>query len=130
MVRGELEMKEVRKGKMVKVVRGCKVPKGKWGLHLARRWTVGERVGLEDGEGVVHWTALSNVEVVLNGPPSPVSAESALGVDVSRNRRFRSLSLRNRRAWFSGTNGNGGNQAVGLVRSHRIGSDCRQARYQ
>jgi hypothetical protein len=76
--RAEREMKEVRKGKMVKVVRGRKVPVGTSGVCFWRGDSkFGERVGLKDSAGTVHWTALSNVEVVLNGPPAPASDEGA-----------------------------------------------------
>lgn len=62
------ERKVVRKGKTVKVVRGRKVPKGTTGRVIwlgAGTW--GERVGLVDAAGTAHWTALDNVEVVLDG---------------------------------------------------------------
>lgn len=54
------------RGKTLKVVRGRKVPKGTVGTCI---WTGngqwGERVGLKTASGEVHWTAMSNVEVVL-----------------------------------------------------------------
>ena len=59
--------KEVERGKVVKVVRGRKVPVGTVGEVFwvgESRW--GYRVGLKDGEGNKHFTAETNVEVVLN----------------------------------------------------------------
>ena len=54
----------VCKGARVVVVRGRKVPRGTTGRVF---WTGvsewGERVGIKDDAGAVHWTALSNVEV-------------------------------------------------------------------
>jgi hypothetical protein len=54
------------RGKTLKVVKGRKVPKGTVGVCI---WTGnghwGERVGLKTEAGEVHWTAMSNVEVVL-----------------------------------------------------------------
>jgi hypothetical protein len=55
---------KLAKGKFVRVVRGRKVPKGTEGyLFWMGTGTWGERVGLKDKAGTVHWTAASNVEV-------------------------------------------------------------------
>jgi hypothetical protein len=58
------EAARVEKGKTVEVVRGRKVPKGTTGTVI---WVgsgrYGERVGVKDAAGTVHWTAASNVEV-------------------------------------------------------------------
>lgn len=54
------------KGKTLEVIKGRKVAKGTKGLCIwtgAGTW--GKRVGLKDASGNVHWTALSNVRVVL-----------------------------------------------------------------
>lgn len=55
------------RGKTLKVVRGRKVPKGTTGVCI---WTGnghwGERVGLKDAAGTVHWTAMDNVEVLMS----------------------------------------------------------------
>lgn len=58
------------KGDVVTVVRGQKVPHGTTGTVI---WTgdrgYGERLGIKDADGNVHWTAASNVRVRdLNGP--------------------------------------------------------------
>ena len=69
-----------RKGRVVKVVRGRKVPKGTVGTVIwygagkdfgpkpryRGGWTTTPpmRVGVKDASGTVHWTAASNVEVV------------------------------------------------------------------
>jgi hypothetical protein len=53
------------KGKNLRVVRGRKVPRGTTGVCIWRgsgQW--GERVGLKDSSGTVHWTSIKNVEVV------------------------------------------------------------------
>lgn len=71
----ELERKPER-GKLLKVVKGRKVPIGTSGTCI---WTgngrFGERVGLKDAEGTVHWTAMSNVEVVMPGEDPGVATE-------------------------------------------------------
>ena len=63
----------VQKGKSVVVVKGRKVPhgvrgvvfwEGEGGLH-----NHGLRIGIKDAADTVHWTAASNVEVVLPGFP-------------------------------------------------------------
>ncbi len=63
---------KVAKGKIIRVVRGRKVPCGTQGeciwLGAGRShtpWrTAGDRVGLKDSSGTVHWTAADNCEVV------------------------------------------------------------------
>jgi hypothetical protein len=53
------------RGKMLKVVKGRKVPKGTTGECIwigDGRW--GKRVGIKDAAGTAHWTAIANVEVV------------------------------------------------------------------
>lgn len=53
------------RGKTLKVVRGRKVPQGTVGACIwvgEGRW--GKRVGIKDESGAVHWTAITNVEVV------------------------------------------------------------------
>jgi hypothetical protein len=63
----EREDKEVRKGKMIRVVRGRKVPRGTVGQCIYRgRGYYDERVGLKTESGEVFWTSLKNVEVVLD----------------------------------------------------------------
>jgi hypothetical protein len=61
----------VDKGRMITVVRGRKLPKGLTGICI---WIgssqYGERVGLKDSSGNVHWTARTNVETVSLGHPS------------------------------------------------------------
>lgn len=53
------------RGKTLKVVKGRKVPKGTVGVCIwVGNGTWGERVGIKDSQGTVHWTAMSNVEVV------------------------------------------------------------------
>lgn len=53
------------KGKALRVVRGRKIPVGTTGVCV---WigdsTYGTRCGIKDEAGQVHWTAVSNVEVV------------------------------------------------------------------
>lgn len=60
--------KTPERGKTLKVVKGRKVPIGTTGTCI---WTgfgkFGERVGIKDDSGTVHWTAMSNVEVMLPG---------------------------------------------------------------
>ncbi len=59
------EAREPRKGREAVVVRGRKVAKGTRGLiiwHGAGHY--GDRVGLKDASGEVHWTAAKNVEAV------------------------------------------------------------------
>ncbi len=63
---------KVAKGKIIKVVRGRKVPQGTIGeciwLGAGRGYSYydrgSDRVGLKDSSGTVHWTAASNCEVV------------------------------------------------------------------
>jgi hypothetical protein len=59
------EAKAVRKGRRCKVVRGRKVPKGTEGVCI---WVgdghYGERCGIKDDSGTVHWTASKNVEAI------------------------------------------------------------------
>jgi len=67
----EKRAKTPARGKTLKVVKGRKVPIGTVGVCI---WTgaarygykVTERVGIKDASGNVHWTAMSNVEVVLS----------------------------------------------------------------
>ena len=53
------------KGKVLRVVKGRKVPKGTEGVCI---WigsgAYGERVGIKDAKGEIHWTASSNVVAV------------------------------------------------------------------
>lgn len=67
--RAAAEAAKPARGKILRVVRGRKVPIGTSGTCI---WTgegrYGSRVGIKDYNGGVHWTAASNVEVV------PVSA--------------------------------------------------------
>lgn len=78
----EREAGRLVKGKLVEVVRGRKVPVGTKGVLIwigASRF--GDRVGVKDEAGEVHWTAAGNVEVVverdaeghavLPAPPEP-----------------------------------------------------------
>jgi hypothetical protein len=75
------EAAEPKKGRMVKVVKGRKVPKGTVGTVIwygacksfgpvpryRGNWVPAAtpmRVGIKDATGAVHWTAASNVEVV------------------------------------------------------------------
>jgi len=54
------------KGKTLKVVKGRKVKIGTVGLCIwAGSSNYGDRVGIKTDDGQVHWTAASNVEVVL-----------------------------------------------------------------
>ncbi len=64
--RAELEVLRVHRGMDVVVVRGRKVPKGTQGQVIwvgNKGW--GPRVGVRDDKGSVHWTAESNVRVIL-----------------------------------------------------------------
>lgn len=61
--KAEIARKEPRKGRTIKVVKGRKVPVGTVGVCFwigSSQW--GDRVGLKDSKGTVHWTAASNVE--------------------------------------------------------------------
>jgi len=61
----EREAREPRKGRRVRVVRGRKVPIGTEGECFWRGASAyGERVGLKDASGTVHWTAVGNVQAV------------------------------------------------------------------
>lgn len=71
------ERRTVRIGKRVKVVKGRKVPQGTEGVvfwHGAGDY--GPRVGVRDDAGTVHWTAESNVEVMLGEDGEPIVDES------------------------------------------------------
>ncbi len=70
------EAAEPRKGKLIRVVRGRKIPHGTTGVCFWRgegkaftwsqaRWGAPERVGFKDVNGTTFWTNLSNVEVVM-----------------------------------------------------------------
>lgn len=68
---GQARMARIReantpfKGRTVEVVRGKKVPIGTTGFVIwfgEGNW--GERVGIKDQSGQVHWTAASNVRVI------------------------------------------------------------------
>ncbi len=63
--REAVEAATPRKGKVLKVVKGRKVPIDTQGVCV---WfgmgEYGERVGIKDAKGVVHWTAATNVIVV------------------------------------------------------------------
>jgi hypothetical protein len=52
-------------GKQLEVIKGRKVPKGTMGVCF---WignsAYGERVGIKDANNTVHWTAISNVQVI------------------------------------------------------------------
>lgn len=76
----------VRKGSEVVVTKGRKVPKGTRGTIF---WTgsgnYGARVGLKDAKGATHWTAESNVTVVLPGTDPgfvPAGGWTALGEKI------------------------------------------------
>jgi hypothetical protein len=63
----EEQARKVSKGKMVVVARGRKVPKGTTGIvfwYGAGQW--GDRVGVKDSRGTVHWTAAVNCDVILS----------------------------------------------------------------
>ncbi len=59
--------RQLRKGKRCVVARGRKVPKGTEGVCI---WIgdghYGERCGVKDDSGTVHWTASKNVDVILS----------------------------------------------------------------
>lgn len=60
----EIERKRIARGRTLVVVKGRKVPIGTKGSCIyvgLGAW--GERVGIKDASGTVHWTASSNVEV-------------------------------------------------------------------
>lgn len=66
------------KGRRVRVVRGRKVPVGTVGLCIWRGENRfgGERVGLKDDAGEVHWTDVRNVEVVdLDAEDAPLETD-------------------------------------------------------
>jgi hypothetical protein len=77
--RKEYEAREAatpRKGKVVEVVKGRKVPKGTRGEVIwLGEGSYGPRVGIKDLAGAVHWTSVSNVRVVL---PLPVTEADRL----------------------------------------------------
>jgi len=59
------ERKAVRKGRTVRVVRGRKVPTGTEGVCIwVGEGDWGERCGVKDAAGVVHWTASKNCEAI------------------------------------------------------------------
>jgi hypothetical protein len=73
--RTEREKMEPRKGKLIRVVRGRKVPVGTTGTCIWRgpgkvfsfaqaKYGAPDRVGLKTESGEVFWTAISNVEVI------------------------------------------------------------------
>ena len=77
----------VRKGAEAVVTKGRKVAKGTRGTIF---WTgpgnYGARVGLKDADGVTHWTAESNITVVLPGTDPgfvPTGGWAALGDKVT-----------------------------------------------
>lgn len=59
--------RQLRKGKRCVVARGRKVPKGTEGVCI---WIgdghYGERCGVKDDSGTVHWTASKNVDVIMS----------------------------------------------------------------
>jgi len=61
------DIKRVAKGKRCVVARGRKVAKGTTGVCI---WVgdghYGERCGIKDEAGTVHWTASKNVDVILS----------------------------------------------------------------
>lgn len=60
----ERERLTVSKGKTITVFKGRKVPVGTTGLCIwVGHGTYGERVGIKDANGTVHWTAKDNVRV-------------------------------------------------------------------
>lgn len=60
----------VRKGKSVVVMKGRKVPHGLRGIVFWEgEGEYGPRIGIKDAAGEAHWTAASNVEVLLPGFP-------------------------------------------------------------
>ena len=83
----EREAKAVRKGRHVRVVRGRKVPKGTEGVCI---WvgdgTWGERCGIKDAAGVVHWTASKNVEAIddVHTRPTVRPGMAATALDYPR----------------------------------------------
>lgn len=63
----EQEKRRPARGKVVRVIKGRKVPVGFQGEIFwigTGQW--GERCGIKDADGRVEWTATSNVEVVLS----------------------------------------------------------------
>lgn len=65
--RASAEAAVVCRGKMVEVFKGRKVPIGTTGeVFWLGVGNYGERVGLKDAAGNVHWTAKSNVRVILS----------------------------------------------------------------
>jgi hypothetical protein len=64
--RRAVEAATPRKGKVVEVFKGRKVPRGTRGKVI---WLgdgdYGARVGIKDASGAVHWTAASNVRVLF-----------------------------------------------------------------
>lgn len=73
------------KGQTVTVVRGVKVPKGTTGVVI---WVgtgdYGERVGVKDAAGTVHWTASKNVEVAAPTAPAPAAAAAPVPATDAR----------------------------------------------
>jgi hypothetical protein len=68
--RAEIERKRPDRGRLVRVVKGRKVPKGTEGVCIWIGMTqYGQRVGLKDAAGTVHWTAATNVEAVADSTP-------------------------------------------------------------
>lgn len=64
--RAELEaIMRPEKGKRLEVIRGRKVPRGTVGECIwVGQSNYGTRVGIKDANGNVHWTAITNVQVV------------------------------------------------------------------
>lgn len=69
--RAATERAQPRKGRTATVVKGRKVPLGTTGVII---WVgagqYGERVGIKDAAGTVHWTASSNVKVAESEEPT------------------------------------------------------------
>jgi|SRR5580698_1161983 hypothetical protein len=62
--RAAAEAAKPGRGKVLTVVRGRKVPRGTTGVCIwVGNGRFGERVGIKDAEGTVHWTASANVDV-------------------------------------------------------------------
>lgn len=62
----ETMKRNVKRGNVVEVVKGRKVPVGTIGTVFWKGYSYGERVGLETESGERFFTAKSNVEVVLS----------------------------------------------------------------
>lgn len=87
----------VAKGAPVKVVKGRKVPVGTTGeCFWIGEGTWGTRVGLRDEAGETHWTAITNVERILDEPTIAVAERAATtareALDALNARRVRAAA--------------------------------------